>query len=149
MLTHSGYATTTPVDVSSHSQQPQSPASPHPSPSPLIHPHDHTKNASYCQVNNAPSPPSQESQKPTMQSISQSPQTLYHQLPASTSESTLSSYHHLGQQPDERTSWHYWHHLTSSYVKKPSFNLTHVELLDTLGETILLHSRMRPVGAEC
>ncbi|CAO3692078.1 unnamed protein product [Umbelopsis ramanniana] len=63
----------------------------------------------------------------------QSPQTLYHQLPSSTSESTLSSYHHLGQQPDERTSWHYWHHLTSSYVKKPSFNLTHVELLDTLG----------------
>ncbi|KAG2180637.1 hypothetical protein INT44_003644 [Umbelopsis vinacea] len=69
-----------------------------------------------------------------MQSISQSPQTLYHQLPASTSENTLSSYHHLGQQQDDRTNWHYWHHLTSSYVKKPSFNLTHVELLDTLGK---------------
>ncbi|CAO3673367.1 unnamed protein product [Umbelopsis vinacea] len=81
MLTHSGHTATASVDPSSHSQ-PQSPASPHPSPSPLIHPYDHSKLTSDCQVIHPPSPPEQESQKPTIQAISQSPQTLYHQPPS-------------------------------------------------------------------
>lgn len=135
MLTHSGHTATASVDPSSHSQ-PQSPASPHPSPSPLIHPYDHSKLTSDCQVIHPPSPPEQESQKPTIQAISQSPQTLYHQ-PPSPIQHTLSSYHEQEQQQqDERSKWHNWHHLPSSYVRKPSFNISHIELLDTLGRYI-------------
>lgn len=135
MLTHSGHTATASVDTSSHNQ-PQSPASPHPSPSPLIHPYDHSKLTSDCQVIHPPSPPAQESQKPTIQTISQSPQTLYHQLPSPT-QHTLSSYHEQEQQQqDERSKWYNWHHLPSSYVRKPSFNISHIDLLDTLGRYI-------------
>ncbi|KAJ2956735.1 hypothetical protein NQZ79_g7447 [Umbelopsis isabellina] len=135
MLTQSGH-TASSVDASPHSQ-PQSPASPQPSPSPLIHPYDHSKIASDCQVIlHPPSPPSQDSQKPPVQFISQSPQTLYHPLPSPTQQqNTLSSYHEqeLQRQQEENSKWHYWHTLPSSYVRKPSFGLNHVELLDTLG----------------
>jgi hypothetical protein len=136
MLTYSEHIATTSADAASHSQ-PQSPASPHPSPSPLIHPYDHTKLTSDCQVINLPSPPSQEPQKIPFQVISQSPPTLYQQLPSPTQYlNTLSSYHEqeLQQQEDESSKWHHWHNLPSSYIRKPSFSISHIELLDTLGK---------------